>query len=111
MAAEKALPGEVIDGPLGAQLPATKTSTLFKIGGLEVIRLVMETGKELKEHSTPGELVVHCLEGRIAFTALGKTQELHAGQLLYLAAGEPHAVSCIEAASVLLTVVKSERSH
>jgi quercetin dioxygenase-like cupin family protein len=107
MATEKALPGQVIDGPLGARLPATKTSTLFKIGALEVIRLVMEPGKELKEHSAPGELVVHCLEGRVAFTALGKTEELHAGQLLYLASKEPHAVKCLEAASVLLTIVKS----
>lgn len=107
MATHKAGPGEVIDvAPLGSQLVSTRTSTLFKTGAVEAIRLVMETGKEIKQHQAPGELIVHCLEGIIAFTALGRTEELKAGQLLYLAAGEPHAVRCIEDASVLLTIVK-----
>ena len=65
----------------------------------------MVAGKELAEHKAPGEITVHCLEGRIAFTALGKTEELSAGQLLYLGSKEPHSVMCIEYASILLTML------
>jgi quercetin dioxygenase-like cupin family protein len=48
---------------------------------------------------------VQCLEGRIAFTAAGQTQELVAGQLLYLAAGAPHALKGIDDSSVLVTIL------
>ena len=48
---------------------------------------------------------MHCLEGQVAFTALGKKQTLESGQLLYLPAGEPHALKGIEDASLLLTIV------
>lgn len=105
MAIPHAGPGQVIDvQPLGAALTSAKTSTLIKTKCLEVVRLVMPAGKEISEHQARGEITVQCLEGKIAFTALGKTQELTAGQMLYLEAGEPHAVKCIEDASFLLTL-------
>jgi len=56
-------------------------------------------------HAKPGEVVVHCLEGRVAFTAFGRTQDLEAGKLLYLPTGEPHSVRGIEDASLLLTIL------
>ncbi len=106
MSIPHANPGEVIDvRPLGAALPTTKTSTLFKTDKLEVVRLVMAAGKELAEHQSPGEIILQCLEGKIALTALGKTQELSAGQLLYLGVKQPHSVKCLESASFLLTIL------
>ena len=106
MAIPHAAPGDVIDvRPLGQALATTKTSTLLKTETVEVVRLVMAAGKELREHKAPGEIMVQCLEGRIDFTALGKTEELTARQMLYLAAGEPHSVKCVEEASFLLTLL------
>ena len=97
--------GEVIELPLRAALESSKTATLVKTTALEVIRLVLPAGKEIPSHKAPGEITVQCLEGRIAFTSAGKTKELTAGQLLYLAAGEPHAVKGIEHSSVLVTIL------
>jgi quercetin dioxygenase-like cupin family protein len=106
MAIPHAQPGEVVDvRPLGDALSSAKTSTLFKTSHLEVIRLVMHAGKELSEHKAPGEITVHCLEGRMVFTALGASRELTAGQILYLGPGEPHSVRCIDDASFLLTIL------
>jgi quercetin dioxygenase-like cupin family protein len=105
MAIPHAIPGQLIDvRPLGAALTSAKTATLIKTKKLEVVRLVMPAGKEIAEHQARGEITIQCLEGKIAFTALGKTHELTAGQMLYLEAGEPHAVKCIEDASFLLTL-------
>ena len=107
MAIEHAKPGELIDvRPLGPKLPEATTRTLFKAEQLEVIRLVLPTGKEIAEHRAPGEIIVQCLEGIIEFTALGQSQQLTAGQMLYLDAGQPHAVKCLENASFLLTLVR-----
>ena len=56
-------------------------------------------------HAKPGEVVVHCLEGKGAFTAFGKTQNLEAGKFLYLPTGEPHTVKGVEDAALLLTIL------
>ncbi len=106
MALSHAQPGDVIDvRPLKAALATTKTRTLLKTKSVEVVRIVMPAGKEIAEHEAPGEIIVQCLEGKIAFTASGKTQELEAGQLLYLNAEEPHSVKCLTDASFLLTIL------
>lgn len=105
MAIPHVQPGEVIPLALGTSLGASKTTTLVKTATLELIRLVLPAGKEIPSHTAPGEITVQCLEGRIAFTAAGQTQELVAGQLLYLAAGAPHALTGLEDSSVLVTIL------
>lgn len=106
MAVPHAKPGEIVDvRPLGAALSTSQTTTLVRAEQIEVIRLVVPAGKEIPEHKAKGEIVVHCLEGRVSFTALGRTQELEAGQLLYLPIGEPHSVHGIQDASLLLTIL------
>ena len=106
MAIPHAQPGDVVDvRPLRSALADTKTRTLFKTENVEAVRIVMPTGKEISEHKAPGEIIVQCLEGKVAFTTMEKTEELEAGQLLYLAAEELHSVKCIEDASFLLTIL------
>lgn len=106
MAVHHAKPGEIVDvGPLGDAFGTVASTTLARGKELEVIRLVVPAGKELKEHKAKGEIVLHCLEGKVAFTALGQTRTLGAGQLLYLPVGEPHAVKGLENASLLLTIL------
>ena len=103
-------PGEVVDvRPLGAALAAATTRTLVKTDALDVIRMVVPAGKEIPTHVATGELIVQCLEGKIAFTACGKTHDLEAGRLLYLPAGEPHSLRGVEDGSLLLTVVSSSK--
>jgi len=110
MAIPHAKAGEIVDvRPLGSALASAQTKTLVRAEQVEVIRLVVPAGKEIEEHKAKGEIVVHCLEGRVAFTAFGKTQNLEAGKLLYLPKGEPHTVKGIENASLLLTVLLPKR--
>ena len=99
-------PSEVIDvRPSGPAPPRDPASTLARTPTLEVRRLVLARGREVPTHQAPGEITVHCLEGRITFTARGTTHELNAGQMLVLAAGEPHSLVGLEDSSVLVTKV------
>ena len=110
MSIPHANPGEVVDvRPLGAALATTATQTLVKTEATTVVRMVVPAGKEIPTHAAKGELVVQCLEGKIAFTACGRTHDLEAGHLLYLSAGEPHSLRGIEDGSLLLTVVSPGR--
>jgi quercetin dioxygenase-like cupin family protein len=106
MAIPHAAPGQPFDvRPLGPALRGTATTTLVKTGQLEVIRLVVPAGKEIPPHQVAREIIVQCLEGRIAFTALGQTRELQAGQMCYLSGGEEHSVKGLEDASALVTIL------
>jgi quercetin dioxygenase-like cupin family protein len=106
MAIPHAKPGDIVDvRPLGSALASTQTTTLLRAEQIEVIRLVVPAGKDIAEHKAKGEIVVQCLEGRVAFTAFGKTQDLEAGKLLYLPTGESHSVKGIQDASLLVTIL------
>jgi quercetin dioxygenase-like cupin family protein len=99
-------PGEIVDvRPLGAALAMTETRTLVKTKAIDVIRMVVPAGKEIPTHKARGEIVVQCLEGKIAFTACGKTHDLEAGQLFFLPTGEPHSLRGIKDGSLLLTIL------
>ena len=109
MAIDHAQPGHPIDmSPLGASLAETKTHTLIRTPAAELIRMVLPAGRDVKEHRAPGEIIVHCLEGRIEFTSMGRTQELTPGRLLLLPPGEPHSVRAVEDSSFLLTILFPE---
>ena len=106
MAIPHAQPGQIIDvRPLGAAVASVKTSTLAKTPSLELIRLVLPTGKAIAEHKVAGELTIQCLEGEIELTALGRSKRLAAGELLFLPGGEPHAVRSLQDATVLVTIL------
>jgi quercetin dioxygenase-like cupin family protein len=105
MAVPHANSGEVIDiRPLGAALAQARTTTLVKTKTLEIIRLVVPSGKDIPSHQARGEITVQCLEGRVAFNVGNTRRDLEAGQLLYLSSEEPHSLQGIEDASILLTI-------
>ena len=105
MSIPHANPGDIIDiRPLGNQVSDTKTHTLIKTDTLQVIRLVLPAGKSIAEHQAPGEITVQCLEGAVDFTAVGKTQTLTPGQMLFLSPAAPHALLAAQDSSLLVTL-------
>ena|SRR5579875_1063120 len=97
---------EVIDiRSAGAGSSGGPSTRLAKTAALEVRRLTLSRGREIPTHRATGEITVHCLEGRIAFTADGSTRELGPGQVVLLAAGEPHSLVGLEDSMVLVTKV------
>jgi len=101
-----ALSDAIIDvRPLGAGFAAAKTTVLVKSASLEIIRLVVPTGKTIPEHHTKGDITVHCLEGLVDFVVGPVTRRLEAGLLLFVPQGERHSVHGIQDASLLVTIM------
>ena len=97
---------EVIDvRAASAAGPGASPSSLVKSETLEVRRMNLPKGRRIPTHQASGDVTVHCLEGRIAFTANGETRDVGAGQLIVLAAGEPHSLVGMEDSTVLVTKV------
>ncbi len=106
MAITHAASGELIDvRPLGATLRQTNSSTLVRAAHLEVFRFVLLTGQTAPDHTASGALTLQCLEGIVELDAHGRTQTLRAGDMVYLADAEPHAVKALEDASLLVTIL------
>jgi quercetin dioxygenase-like cupin family protein len=96
-------PDRVLHVPLGRALGAARSTTLLKSAGLELIRLVVPAGKEIPPHRAPGEIVVQCVEGHVAFHHDGRSIELCPGDVLHLCANEMHSLKGITDSSVLVT--------
>jgi len=106
MAIAHANSGELISiRPYGAKVLEAQTAVLVKTNGLEIIRMVLPSGKKIQEHQVQGEVVVQCLEGRVAFNCGGTQQILEAGNMLYLDGEEPHSLEGIVDASLLVTIL------
>jgi quercetin dioxygenase-like cupin family protein len=105
MAQPHAASGEIIDvRPLGAALHERVTTALIKSNQMELVQLVLPSGKALPEHRVSGEITVQCLEGLIAFTTPTISLRLAPGQLVHLSAGEPHALLALADSTALLTI-------
>ena len=105
MSLPHAASGQVINiRPLSGKLKESVSTALFKASELEVMRLVLEAGKEIPEHRVTGEITIHCLEGAIELRAHGRMQTVRQGEMVYLAGNVPYAMLALEDASVLMTV-------
>ena len=106
MAITHAAPGELIDiRTYGPHPQETESSTLIREEHLEVFRFILPAGKTTPEHTVPGAITIQCLEGSVQLEALGRQQVLRAGQLVYLAAEEPHTVTALEDSALLITIL------
>jgi len=89
---------------LGDALAGARTTALLKAQQLEVVRIVLPAGAAMREHQTPGELTVQCIEGRIEFTIPAASHVLEAGDFIHLRGEEPHALRALSDASALVTI-------
>lgn len=92
---------EVFPGEIPTE--GRRVETLIKTPAVEVKRLSLSKGTEIPTHHAPGEITVHCLAGRIAFTVRGETCDIEAGRMIHLRAREPHSLVGLENAVVLVT--------
>ena len=109
MRAPRAKPSQVVYlHPLAARGERSRQTTLVKTSQLEVIQLIVPAGRDVPTHEVQGELIIHCLEGLFAMSALGKTYELKAGEMLHLLIDEPFSIRAIEDSSLLATIVAAK---
>ena len=78
--------------------------TLFHRDHVTQVMFWFEAGGHLDQHSAPGLVTIHVLEGALTVTAAGTTHDMHAGHELILDAGVPHDVRALEPSAMLLTV-------
>lgn len=97
--------GEVVSvAPLGAALTEARTTALLKAAQMEVMRVVLLAGHEMKEHQAPGETTVQCIEGEVDLRIDGRSLTMRAGDWVHLRPREPHALRALADSSLLVTL-------
>ncbi|GKS94211.1 cupin domain-containing protein [Acidovorax sp. SUPP2825] len=105
MALHHARSGEVVSlSPLGDRLASAATTAIIKATQLEVIRVVLAAGKDLRQHDTPGEITVQCLEGEAEFHTAGGARLLRPGDFVHLQPRAAHSLRAVSDASLLVTI-------
>ena len=106
MALKHARAAEPVDlSPLGTRLQEARTEAIVKASSFEAVRLVVRAGTVIPTHKVPGQITLHCLEGRVGVGLNGSALELATHDWVYLDGGEPHSVRGIEDSSLLLTIL------
>lgn len=77
---------------------------LFRRGPVTKVLFSFEEGGRLKEHSAPGLVTIHVLEGHLDVEADGREHELSGGDVLILDPDVPHGLRARERSAMLLTV-------
>ena len=110
MAIDHAAPGQLVDvrGPADA-IGRDASETLIRADHLEVFRYGLRAGTVVDMHRAAGVMIVQCIGGEVDFTALGVTQRLSPGKMLYLDDAEPHALAAISDTLLLITILLHRR--
>jgi quercetin dioxygenase-like cupin family protein len=105
MAQPHARSGQVVPlHPLALASLAQRTTAILKAEQLEVVQIVLAAGKTMPEHHVPGEITLLCLVGKIVLRTPSAELQLGPGDFVHLSRGEPHALTALEDARVLLTI-------
>jgi len=106
MALQHAQSGQIVNvRPLNGQLSDARTTAVLKAGQLEVIRLVLLSGKTMREHKAPGEVTVLCIEGQLELRSPELRHVLGPGDLIHLLPEVPHSLLALSDTSALVTMV------
>ena len=65
-----------------------------------------DRGQGLSEHTAAFDALVHLLEGEAEVTVSGKAQNVQAGGMIILPAGEPHALRAMKRFKMLMTMIR-----
>ncbi len=91
------------------ELPITREATTSRVVvNNEVLRFLLfsfDAGQVLTEHSSTRAVIVQLLSGKMEFTVGDTTAILSAGDVVYLAPDDRHALTALEPCHMALTMV------
>ncbi|WP_172120986.1 cupin domain-containing protein [Actinomyces faecalis] len=95
---------------LSQALPVSEEATTSRVvvnnDFLRTVIFTFDAGQLLTEHASPKAVVVTLLSGEMDFSLADRTERLVAGDVVYLAPGERHALTAVTACRLQLVMVE-----
>ena len=99
---------------LNATLPVSEEATTSRVVvNNEILRTVVFTfdaDQVLTEHSSPRAVIVTLLEGEMDFSIGERTERMGAGDVIYLAPGDRHALTAVTPCRMQLVMVDVDKA-
>ena len=99
---------------LNEALPTSKEATTSRVVvNNDILRTVVFTfdaGQVLTEHSSPRAVIVTLLEGEMDFSIGERTERMGAGDVIYLAPGDRHALTAVTPCRMQLVMGDVDRA-
>ena len=96
------------------KLPILEAATTSRVVvNNEILRTVVFTfdaGQVLTEHSSPRAVIVTLLEGEMDFSIGERTERMGAGDVIYLAPGDRHALTAVTPCRMQLVMVDVDKA-
>lgn len=73
--------------------------------GFRIRHLAFDAGAVLAEHQAPVPIIVQVVQGSVKFAVDGDVHTLSTGAIVHVAAKNPHEVTAIERARLIVTLV------
>ncbi|WP_234988062.1 cupin domain-containing protein [Demequina sp. NBRC 110056] len=90
---------------VAVQPESTLSRTVLKEPGSRIVMFAFDEGQVLTEHTAAMPVLLMVLEGRLAITADGRTEELVPGGVIHLGTRLPHAVEALEPSKLALIML------
>lgn len=87
-----------------------RAEILVKSDTLRVVLVTALSGGTLHDHSAPGPITIHIIDGSFAVTVGGERQVVSADEVMVIAPGVDHRVECVEDGAFLLTIAHLSRT-
>ncbi|PID97781.1 MAG: cupin [Actinobacteria bacterium] len=84
---------------------ATTSRVIVNNPLLRHVLFSMDTGQVLTEHSSSRAVIVQMLSGKLLFNVAGQDHTISAGDVIYLAPNERHALEALAPTQLALTLV------
>ena len=95
---------------LNEALPVSEEATTSRVvvnnAVLRTVIFTFDAGQLLTEHASPKAVVVTLLEGEMDFTVSGRTERMRAGDVIYLAPNDRHALTAVTPCRLQLVMVE-----
>ncbi|THB72700.1 MAG: cupin domain-containing protein [Desulfobacteraceae bacterium] len=84
--------------------------TLASKPHVNITLFAFDENEEISAHTSPGDAMVHILDGTANVNIDGKDIEAEAGQVVVMPANVPHAVQAVTPFKMLLVVIKQPQT-
>lgn len=83
------------------------SKTILKRPNGNITLFAFDKGEGLSEHTTPHEALLSILDGSAEITIGGNSNNLQAGESIFLPSNIPHSVKATEKFKMMLTMIKN----
>ncbi|MCB5292045.1 DUF2249 domain-containing protein [Arthrobacter sp. SO3] len=95
---------EALLAALPVDAGAVRSTRVFKGAGAGVVRLTIDEGAVMREHTATAPILLQVLSGHAALDVGGERVDLPTGAIIHLDAGQPHSVEALTPAHLMLTI-------